>query len=400
LAAAAAAAIERNANFRATPMTSSSQLSPAMPDSLGLKTVGAALMSAALALPMLSTVHAESAPERGQISLKYLDYLDSQPGESRIKVRATALGIVAPISGEWSLGSTLTSDAISGASPAYQSSVITPMHDHRHALAVDATRYFSNGTLTFGANDSRESDYLSRGLSLQATHSNEGKNTTWSAGLGVNRDAINPSNGIVAHETKNVSALLLGVTQVLTTDDIVQLNLGYSNGHGYFSDPYKFADNRPREKSSETLLLRWNHFLEATQGTLRLSYRYYTDSWSIRAHTVGGEYVQPLAQGWSVTPMLRLYEQGAASFYVNPDASAYPFAPSSGGPYSEDQRVSAFGAHTLGLKVAKQIDADWVADVKVEQYGQRAAWRFFGSGSPNQVPFNYRSVQLGLSRAF
>ena len=369
-------------------------------DSAPRRTIGTALMTAALALPLTGVVHAESAPERGLIAFKYLDYQDSQPDTSRIKVQASALSILAPISGEWSFGGTVTSDSISGASPLYQSSSITPMHDHRRALEANLTRYFPNGTLTLGANVSSESDYLSRGLSLQATRSSEDKNTTWTAGLGYNSDVINPTNFAVVDATKQVTGLLLGVTQVLTTDDIVQLNLSLSLGRGDFSDPYKFADSRPSTRDSRIAMLRWNHFIESTKGTTRLSYRYYTDSWSIDSHTVGFEYVQPFSQGWTVTPLARLYSQSAASFFVNPDASSFPFAPSNSDNYSEDQRVSAFGAHTLGLKVAKQLDAGWLLDMKYENYEQRASWRLFGSGSPSQLPFYARSIQLGLSHPF
>ena len=35
--------------------------------------------------------HAETAPERGYVTFKMLDYLDSQPGADRIRVRAPAL---------------------------------------------------------------------------------------------------------------------------------------------------------------------------------------------------------------------------------------------------------------------------------------------------------------------
>ena len=97
---------------------------------------------------------------------------------------------------------------------------------------------------------------------------------------------------------------------------------------------------------------------------------------------------------------MRVYSQGAASFYVASDDSSYPFAPSSTSNYSEDQRVSAFGAHTYGLKVAKRIDQDWTADVKLEQYEQRAEWRLSGSGTPGMLPFSARSLQLGISRQF
>jgi hypothetical protein len=360
-------------------------------------------MAAAMALPLTETVHAETAPERGLIGLKYLDYLDSQPGNDRIRVKSPAVIALVPISSDWSVGGTLTSDVISGASPAYHTTALRNMHDRRRAGDADVTRYFPNGTLTFGAYLSSEADYLSRGLSVQGTVSSEDKNTTWAMGLGVNRDVINPVNHIVDHETKRVANMLLGLTQVLTTRDIVQLNLSQSLGRGYYSDPYKVYDERPRDRNITTMLARWNHYVEAFEGTARFSYRYYSDSWSIKAHTMGVEYVQPLPNGWAVTPSMRLYTQSAASFYVDADASRFPFPPNPPAGavnYSEDQRVSAFGARTFGLKVAKQIDADWLVDVKVERYAQHAAWRMFGSGSPGLAPFYARMIQVGLSRQF
>ncbi len=364
------------------------------------QSVETALLAGAMALPLAGLLHAESAPERGLIGLKYLDYLDSQPGEPRIQVRAKALLLMTPISSDWSIGGTLTSDAISGASPSYQSSALTRMHDERHAAEGDLTRYFPNGTLTLGASLSSEADYLSRGVSAQATRSSESKNTTWSAGIGFNSDSINPTNGVVRNERKKVTTTLVGLTQVLTPRDIVQMNLGHSSGKGYFSDPYKFADERPRDKTGNTLTLRWNHHMQTTEGSARMGYRFYRDNWGIAAHTVDLAYVQPLAQGWTVTPLIRLYSQSAADFYVPAAQSSYPFAPFTTGPYSEDQRVSAFGARTFGIKVAKQIGPDWLLDLKFEQYGQRAAWRMFGAGSPDLAPFNARSVQLGMSRPF
>lgn len=370
------------------------------PQSTARPGVGAALLGAAMALPLTGPVHAEGAPDRGSISLKHLDYQDSQPGESRIHVAATSLLVVAPVAGEWSLSGTVTTDSISGASPAYQSSALTRMRDRRQALDVEVTRYQQSGTLSAGASVSSEADYLSRSLSVKASRASDDRNTTWTAGVGYASDAINPSTRIVVDETKKTSDLLLGVTQVLSVTDIVQLNVGRSWGRGYFSDPYKFADDRPRQRRHSTVMARWNHHLASSGGTLRSSYRYYSDSWNIRAHTLGLEYVQPLAAGWTVTPLLRLYSQSAADFYVSVDSSSYPFAPNSPGHYSEDQRLSAFGARTVGLKIAKQIDADWSVDAKFEQYGQRAAWRRFGDGSPGLAPFNARSVQLGVSVAF
>ena len=369
--------------------------------STGVHTLGTALVVAAISFAMPGQAQAEAAPERGLVSLKYLDYLDSQPGDDRIKVRATALRLMTPIAGEWSVDGTVTSDSISGASPAYHTYALTKMQDVRHAADASLTRYLENGTVTVGANISSESDYLSRGLSFQGSHSTADKNTTFTAGFGYTSDVINPTNHVVDHETKQRADFLLGVTQVMSVNDIVQFSLGYVRGRGYFSDPYKVFDERPRTRNNTTLVGRWNHHVESTQGTMRLNYRYYSDSWNIKGHTLGLEYVQPLGNGWAIMPLLRVYSQSAARFYVESDPSTAPFPPNppAGAIYSsEDQRVSAFGAHTFGLKVSKQLNADWLLDVKLEQYGQRAAWRLFGEGSPGLADFNARSIQLGISR--
>lgn len=102
-------------------------------------------------------------------------------------------------------------------------------------------------------------------------------------------------------------------------------------------------------------------------------------------------------------PLVRLYTQKSARFYVDVDPDAGPFPtnpPPDATYYLLDQRLSSFGAVTLGVKVAKQIDADWLVDVKFEQYQQRGHWALAGKGSPGLEPFNARSIQVGISRQF
>ncbi len=367
------------------------------------QTVGAALITAAMSLPLAAPAFAEGVPDRALISLKYLDYLDSQPDVDRIKVHSTALKVMVPIAGKWSVGGTITTDGISGASPAYHNLALRKMQDRRNAFDTDVTRYFQNASITVGANVSNESDYLSRGLSIQGSWLSENRNTTWTAGVSGNKDAINPNNRLVVGEKKEVYEIFMSVSQVLTPTDIVQFNLGSYRGRGYFSDPYKVSDNRPDSRNSTTLSARWNHRIDTTNGTLRTNYRYYSDSWRIKAHTVGLEYVQSLPHSWTVTPLVRLYTQSASGFYVDADPSAFPFVPNPPQDavyFSLDQRLSGFGAHTFGLKIAKQFNDDWAMDIKFEQYTQRASWRLFGSGSVDLQPFYARSFQLGVARQF
>ena len=363
---------------------------------------GLRVLAAALALPGLAA-QADTPPEAATVAVKVLDYRERQPGADRVKVVAPALSLVAPMGSRWSVAATAISDSISGASPAYHTSGLTTLTDHRKAADLSLSRYFESATLTVGASYSTEADYRSRGVSVQGSLSSDDRNTTWTAGMAASSDRIDPTNRVVENEPKRVAELLLGLTQVLTEHDIVQVNARWSRGRGYFSDPYKVFDNRPRERDHHTLMLRWNHHLDATGGTLRSSWRWYGDTYGIRSHTLGLEYVQPLPAGWTVTPIVRVYTQSAARFYLPADPSTEPFPPNppvDAEFYTQDQRMSAFGARTLGLKVARQIGTDWLADVKIERYAQRGAWRLFGSGSTDLLPFDTRSIQVGLSRRF
>jgi hypothetical protein len=386
--------------------------------------LGAALLSAAMALPcIMGAAHAESAPEKGTLSFKFLNYQERQQlgkdtavggaplsgysgasaFDERIRVKASATNIMLPLNAEWSMAGTLITDSISGASPAYHTQALSGMKDFRRAVDTSLTRYLPNGTLTVGMSHSGENDYVSRAVSVLTTQVSEDKNTTWTAGLGLNRDAIQPANFIVTHEQKKGADLLLGVTQVFSMNDIVQVNLGHYSGHGYFSDPYKIYDERPRDRQHQTFQARWNHHVAAWGGTSRLAYRYYTDTWGIRSHTLDAEWVQRLGSDWRVAPLLRLYSQNAARFYVEVDPRIAPFPPSplpSAVHFSEDQRLSAFGAITMGLKVTRQLNVDTSVDVKVEQYGQKAVWKFTGVGSQGLAPFYARSIQVGITHAF
>lgn len=367
--------------------------------------LGAGILAAALLLPGVQA-QAETAPERGLVSLKYLDYRDGQPGFERITVHSPSLRVVAPLAGEWSLEAGLSSQDVSGASPRYHTakSGASKFSDLRKSGDVSVTRYFPQGSLTVGAVYSTEKDYVSRALSLQGSRSSEDRNTTWTFGIGGADDDIHPANLRVRNEKKKTHDVLFGVTQVLGARDIAQFNLTHAQGQGYFSDPYKAFDNRPRVRRQSAFLMRWNHHFAVTGGSSRLSYRYYRDSFAVKAHTFAAEYEQPLAQGFSVTPLLRIHSQSAAGFYVDPVYDATYGAPFPAGHVfgsaafiSQDQRLAAFGARSLGLKISRQISRDLSVDLKLESYRQRAGWRLFGQGSPGLEPFSARVVQLGIT---
>jgi hypothetical protein len=259
---------------------------------------------------------------------------------------------------------------------------------------------------------STENDYESMALSSDLRISTDDNNTTFTIGVGYANDKIKVNN---AHpgsqnplpdgspfeaQSKRTPDFIVGITQVLTPSDIVQANWTYAAGKGFFTDPYKQFDNRPNRRNQSALLVRWNHHFTPVDGTLRLSYRYYSDTFSVSASTIGAEWVQPLG-AFTLTPELRYHTQNAARFYVDVVPGSPPTPPAD--PflfYSTDYRLSAFGGITAGLRAAYQINKDWSIDGKATYYEQRADWRLSGKGSPGLDPFRAAWYQLGIYKRF
>ncbi len=376
------------------------------------------LLPGLAALSVLSpvTVAAESAPEKITIAVKYGDYSDSQSGWDRIKVNAGQLYFQAPVAGDWSIEGSAVGDSVSGASPrlytrSTQLSGASRMSDERSAGDLKVTRYFSRAAVSASLAYSTEHDYVSRAFGLDARWSTEDNNRTWVLGIGGSNDDINKQGSIdpaTTNQHKRTQEFMGGVTQVLTPADIIQFNLTRSTGQGYYNDPYKTGDQRPDQRDAWISLVRWNHYLNAFNASLRSSYRYYRDTFGVNSHTVGLDWVQPVG-AWTVTPGVRYYSQSAASFYRDPLLTpqgqydevgnlvrAYTWV----GNNSADQRLAAFGAVTLSMKLAYALSPSTSADIKVETYRQASGLPLGGSGSPNLDPFNANFTQVGLTHRF
>jgi len=362
---------------------------------------GSTVLLAALALPGLTPdASAENPPETATLSYKQLRYHDWQPGLDRVNVSSPSVFLEVPVGEQFALSGSAVLDSVSGASPRYYTTVsgASRMHDERRAYDGHVTWFRPRSAYGVSYSNSSEHDYVSHAAALDARFASEDNNTTVNLGAGGSDDTINPVNRIVTDRKKRTVQAVAGVTQDLTPSDLVQLQLGYSRGGGYFSDPYKLSDHRPDARDQGTAVARWNHHFDSL--TLRSSYRYYADSWRVRAHGVGFEVVEPLGGGLALTPALSYYTQSAARFYLDPGpGGALPVIPA-GMESSLDQRLSAFGALTAGMKLEWRIGAHWTTDLKGEYYQQRSEWRLLGQGSPGLDPFYYYAAQFGLAYRF
>jgi hypothetical protein len=179
----------------------------------------------------------------------------------------------------------------------------------------------------------------------------------------------------VTHATRETYDYLIGITQVLSAEAAVESTLTWSDGRGYYSDPYKLLDTRPDHRRILAWLTRYHRYLPQVGATLQVAYRYLDDSFGDRSHMLEASWVQALPAGFTLTPTIRYFSQGAARFYHDPP---FPQGAVPGGLYTADERLSAFGAITLG---------------------QRGDWRI-GGGSPGLAQFSARWIAFGLTKRF
>ncbi|HEY3459958.1 MAG TPA: DUF3570 domain-containing protein, partial [Casimicrobiaceae bacterium] len=251
-----------------------------------------ALLAAALALPGIvpASCLAQSAPDEGIVSLRYFDYRDWQSGADRMSVRSPSLYALVPLSDSLTIEGTLVHDSMSGASPLHHDTLSGAsglgITDYRAAADAKLTQYLGSTSLAIGGAYSHERDFISRAASVEWRAWSDDRNRTFALGFGATSDRIDPVTGTVHHQRRETYDYLAGITQVLNPDEVVESSLTWSDGRGYYSDPYKLLDARPNHRRIFAWLTRYHRHVPRVDGTLQLAYRFIDDSFGDRSHMV------------------------------------------------------------------------------------------------------------------
>jgi hypothetical protein len=345
----------------------------------------------------LACLAPRAARAENSISYKYEDYIEAG---GRIAVQTRGAYIEQDLGTEMHLKFQGIVDAITGATPtgapapAGSDQVdLTELHpERRKSWNADLSRQFPRINVSFGFGNSRESDYVSNGWSLNTVTDFNQKNTTLLAGLAGTDDKIKVLfQGPRAR--KHTNDVIVGVTQLLDPLTSVGLNLTWGRASGDLSDQYKFVqkttellpgisfplpffENRPAYREKWIALVSLNRAFPEARGALEGSYRFYHDTVGTDAHTIDLAWFQHVGGKFILRPSLRLYRQNAAPFYyyqldgttITPSRTV----PKPQGPfYSSDYRLSQLQTLTYGLKVIYNPSAAWQFDVALEQYNMR-----------------------------
>ncbi len=375
-----------------------------------------ALSTAALALPAIAQLaHADAPSQKTEIGYRYSQYeetsLDADQvlsgSNERYTVDNQQFRLVTPVAKDLTLTVDAAYETMSGAS-AYGTALDgqgnhrlvmsgASIRDTRKDVLAGVRKSSNDGAMTISAGFSQENDYTAYNAALEGERYSHDRNTTWSGGVGVSSDDIEPEQtpGIarIEHEERQSIDGYAALTRVLSPVWQIQAGVFGAFHDGYLSDPYKARDIRPDERQSMGVSLNSRYFVRGLRAALHGDYRLYQDDWGIEAHTVTLSWHQTLNDHLQVTPQLRYYSQSQADFYVDADSAERS------GEQSSDYRLSPFGA--LGYGVTLSWDEPrYRLLVSAEQYESDGGLALKNVNVESPALVDYTLLTVGLDYRF
>jgi Protein of unknown function (DUF3570) len=267
---------------------------------------------------------------------------------------------------------------------------------NQYSLGLDYLRGKTTYSLNF--TNSEENDYQAETTSFGISQDLFGDLTTVSMGFSKGSDTVRKRDTITDRidpsfqEPVDRWSYRVGVSQILTKTLITTLGLEVITDEGYLNNPYRSyryvnpTDDRlfaldtelyPRTRTSNAVALNARYFLPY-RAALNGGYRFFTDTWGIRADTFEIGYTHPLGQTWIFETSFRFYTQDHADFYSDlfERRNEQNFM-------ARDKELSTFDSRTFRIGASYQFAP--------------ASWGFVKKGSLNlfydRIEFSYQDFR-------
>jgi hypothetical protein len=260
---------------------------------------------------------------------------------------------------------------------------------NQYSLGFDYLRGKTTYSLSY--TDSKENDYLAKTTSFGISQDLFGDLTTITMGFSKGSDTVRRRDTITDRIDPSFSepvdrwSYRVGVSQILTKSLISTLELEVITDEGYLNNPYRSyrfvnpSDDRlfalateiyPRTHTSNAVAVNGRYFLPY-RAAVHGGYRFFTDTWGVRADTFEVGYTHPLRE-WTFDASLRYYTQGHADFYSDlfDRRNEQNFL-------ARDKELSTFKSHTLRVGATYAFAS--------------SGWRFVKKGTLN---FVYDRIQF------
>lgn len=212
--------------------------------------------------------------------------------------------------------------------------------------------------MDFSIRQSKEDDYLARSVNVNISQDTFGDLTNLSLGIAYGDNDIMRNGDNLFKEESQQYRLKAAISQILTRNLTMSLNLEAVADEGFLNNPYRrvrYIDNSqptgvgyqyeiyPNTRNSFATKVSASYYLPY-RAALFLHYRDFSDSWDIDATDIELLYRHPIGDSVELEFKVRLYEQTQANFYS--DLYEYENAQNY---LARDKELSDFDDITLGL---------------------------------------------------
>jgi hypothetical protein len=263
---------------------------------------------------------------------------------------------------------------------------------------------YLRGKTTYGLSytHSEENDYEAETVTFGLSQDLFGDLTTISMGFSKGADIVRRTIDNAAGTGRIVDPTFeedvdrwsyrVGVSQILTKSLIATLGLEVITDEGFLNNPYRSyryvnpGDSRlfaldseiyPRTRTSNAVALNARYFLPY-RAAVHGGYRFFIDTWGVRADTFELGYTHPLGREWVFEAKYRFYTQDHADFYSDlfERRGEQNFL-------ARDKELSTFNSHTLRIGATYEFAPN--------------GWRFIKKGSLNlfydRIEFDYEDFR-------
>lgn len=230
------------------------------------------------------------------------------------------------------------------------------------SLGVDYLR--DNVTMNLGYTRSEENDYLANTASFTISQDMFGNLTTVSMGYSRGWDTVGKRGQDDFAEDVTRQNYRLGLAQILTKNMVLDLGVETVTDEGFLNNPYRSvryldADSAvgysfepeayPSTRDSNAFSIKALYYLPY-RASVSAGYRFFTDSWGIRADTYEFGYTHPTEKSWIFDLKYRLYSQNHADFYSDlfPRQQAQNFL-------ARDKELSTFASTSIGFGASYEL---------------------------------------------
>lgn len=262
----------------------------------------------------------------------------------------------------------------------------SPYSEERTEYSLGVDYLHEDAVLSLGYTNSSENDYEANTVYFSISQEFFGGMSTLTMGYANGWDEVGQVGNDSFSEEADRRNYQLGLSQVLTRNSLLGIDLEVVSDEGFLQNPYRqnrFLDSTdprgyryqperyPETRTSTSIATRLLYYLPY-RASLRGEYRYFTDTWEIKAHTFELAYVHGLTERWTLEGKVRYYTQDAADFY----SDLYEFE-NSQTHLARDKELSTLSGTTLGAGAVYEWKQTSLPGIKRLQFSLLLDWLDF-----------------------